>query len=113
MVNKETERKHHAAYSLDQVRRLAAEGHVRYAGTRVQMDVGNLGLGMDDVCACLASLTSGHFAHCERYTATGPWHDVYRRAWSSSPGPVDDLYIKLRLARHCLIVDLCSFHRER
>lgn len=113
MVNPNVERRDYVAYSLDHVRRLATEGHVRYAGTRVTLDVENLGLVLDDVCDCLSTLTDEHFCHAERYAATGPWHDVYQRSWSKDPGPADDLYIKFRLGRHCLIVDLCSFHRER
>lgn len=113
MVSQDQERRDYPCYLLDQIRTLAATGCVRYAGTRVTLDVDNLGFGLDEVCACLSSLAEDHFCHSERYQPGGRWHDVYRRAWSARAGVVDDLYIKLRLGRNCLIVDVCSFHRER
>ncbi len=114
MVNSVTERDRFPRYSLERIRELASSEKVVYCGTRVGIDIGNLGLNLEAVCNCIAQLdAAAHFRHSERYAADGPWHDVYGCAWSASGGPADDLYIKLRLGRSCLIVDLCSFHLDR
>lgn len=114
MVSSVTGRDEHPHYSLDRIRELAAKGSVVYVGTRVAIDIENLGLEPDSVCECIASLDPArHFRHSERYAENGPWHDVYGCSWSGLGGRADNLYIKFRLGRSCLIVDLCSFHLDR
>lgn len=114
MVNSITERDRFPRYSLDRVRELAVIEKVVYVGTRVGIDIHNLGYGLEDVCTCIANLeVATHFRHSERYSEQGLWHDVYACEWSVNGGPADHLYIKLRLGRGCLLVDLCSFHLDR
>jgi hypothetical protein len=113
MVTHGPEQRAYPCYSLDRIRELATDGCVRYAGTRVSIDVDNLGLLLDDVCACLASLDASCFHGSERYVEEGPWHDIYRCTWGPVGRRPDNLYIKLRLGRTCLIIDLCSFHMDR
>lgn len=86
---------------------------MRYAGTRVTLDIDNLGLVLGDVCDCLRTLDESCFQHSERYREGGLWHDVYRRAWAPPERPSDDLYIKLRLDHGCVTIELSSFHRTR
>jgi hypothetical protein len=114
MVNSVEARDPFPHHSLDRIRELAIKQSVAYVGTRVSLDIANLGLNLESVCDCIAQLDAAvHFRHSERYSTAGPWHDVYGCTWSASGGPPDDLYLKLRLGRSCLIVDLCSFHLDR
>lgn len=113
MVTYAAERRSYAAWALSRIHELASQGFVRYGGTRVEVDVDNLGLNLDDVCDCLTTLDEECFHHSERYAADGPWNDVYRRAWAPAGRAPDDLYIKLRMDRGCLTITLCSFHRPR
>ncbi|TAN04139.1 MAG: type II toxin-antitoxin system MqsR family toxin [Rhodanobacteraceae bacterium] len=113
MVTREAERRPYATWALSRIHERAMRGSVRYGGTRVQLDVDNLGLNVDDVCECLATLEESCFQHSERYAADGPWNDVYRRLWAPAGRAPDDLYIKLRLDRGCLTITLCSFHQSR
>jgi hypothetical protein len=113
MVNPKPERLPYPHWSLERICELAAEGRVRYAGTRVTYDIDNLGLAPDDVCDCLKTLDASCFQHSERYVDGGAWHDVYLRAWAPQRRKPDDLYIKLRLDHGCVTVELCSFHQTR
>ncbi|MBL0039622.1 MAG: type II toxin-antitoxin system MqsR family toxin [Xanthomonadales bacterium] len=112
MVTQFPEKKQDADYSLVRVHDLAARQSLRYAGTRVQLDVANLGYGLDDVCACLGSLRAEDFSHSERYVARGKWHDVYKLRWGIGR-PLDDLYVKFRLDDDVLVIELCSLHLQR
>lgn len=113
MVIQTTERRDFAAYDLQRVRELAASGRVRFAGRAALRDSENLGYAPDDVWQCLCALTPDLFKHSECYPPASKWHDVYGMRWRSPGGAVDDLYIKLRLGDGCLLVQLCSFHRDR
>jgi motility quorum-sensing regulator/GCU-specific mRNA interferase toxin len=107
------ERRATAVYSGLRVRELAKQGRVHYGSRRVQLDVENLGYAPEDVHRCLQVLNDCHFKHAERYAAAGPWFDVYLVPYSGPNGVVDDLYVKLKLDRDCVVVVLASFQRER
>lgn len=113
MVTQPPETKADADYSLARVFELAARQSLRYAGTRVQLDVDNLGYGFEEVCACLRSLRPTHFSHSERYAPRGRWHDVYKLSWGLPGRAADDLYVKFRMDDDVLIIELCSFHQPR
>lgn len=113
MVTQPPERKADADYSLARVHELAHRESVHYAGTRVQVDVANLGYSLEEVCICLSSLRPIDFSHSERYTPRGVWHDVYKLSWGL-PGRVpDNLYVKFRMDDGVLVIELCSFHQHR
>lgn len=97
-------------YSLDAIRRLAGFGQVEYRGKKVQSDVARLDLHLDGVCQCLQTLQPDHFAHSLRYDNFPRWHDVYKCCYRTDDGRDIDLYIKLRLSRDCVVIELCSFH---
>lgn len=107
------ERRSEAEYSLSRVCELAKQGCVRYGGRNVQRDIENLSYAPEDVQKCLQLLTDCHFHHAERYAPGGPWLDVYHVAYPGPTGVVDELYVKLKLDRDCILVVLASFHRER
>lgn len=108
-----TERRDSPEYSLTRIRELAAEGCVRYLGRRVQRDVENLSYAPEDVHKCLQTLNNCHFHHAERYPPARPWFDVYLVPFTGPAGVLDELYVKLKLDRDCIYVELASFHRER
>lgn len=119
MVTQITLRKAAADYSLTRIHALAAQGQVEYVGAS-ERDIGNLEYLLSDVCRCLQCLGQANFSHSERYTETGSWRDVYRIRYPSPKQPidedeecVDDLYIKLRLDRDCVVIYLHSFHQTR
>ena len=109
----DAERRAIAEYSVSRVCELAKQGCVHYLSRRVQQDVENLGYAPEDVHRCLQLLNDCHFKHAERYDAAGPWFDVYLVPYCGPTGVVDDLYVKLKLDRDCVVVNLASFHRER
>jgi hypothetical protein len=97
-------------YSLDAIRRLAEFEQVEYRGKKVPYDVARLEFDLDDVCHCLQTLQAHNFAHSIRYENFPRWHDVYKLSYRKSHGRSIDLYIKLRLSRDCVVIELCSFH---
>ncbi|MBK5963166.1 hypothetical protein CCR95_03435 [Thiocystis minor] len=107
------ERRNEAEYSLSRVRELAKLGCVSYGSKNVQRDIENLPYVLEDVQKCLQLLRDCHFHHTERYAPGEPWLDVYHVAYPGPTGVVDELYIKLKLDRDCILVVLASFHRER
>lgn len=113
MVSQPPERRDFPGYALDHVKSLAEKGKIQYASRRVQLDVANLEYGFDDVCDCIAALQAKHFVHSERYGDDTRWYDVYQIHWRRPTGPPDSLYVKFRLGRNCIVIDLCSFHRPR
>ena len=113
MVNPAPERKADADYSLQRVVELASRLAVAFSSKSVQRDVENLGYERDDVCDCIAALQVHHFSHSERYRPGGPWHDVYRIEWVLEEADADPLYIKFRLNGDLILIELCSFHRQR
>jgi len=112
MVNRPSapERKGGPDYSLDAIHRAAAAGNVSYMGTHVEQAIENYGYTPADVCACLAALEKADFSHSERYSDNPKWHDVYKPVFRRSDGLKESLYIKLRLNRDCVVIELCSFH---
>lgn len=97
-------------YSLDAIRRLAESGHVEYRGKKIRRDVAELRFNLDDVLDCLQKLQSHHFAHSIWYESFSLWHDVYKPRYRARDSRTIDLYIKLRLNRNCVVIQLCSFH---
>jgi len=114
MVNRIRRKKADVSYSLATVHRLAADGHVHYAGRRIQLDIENLGYAPTDVYRVLQSLRAGDFAHSEQYKEGGFWLDVYKTTWLAPSGVADDLYIKLKVSKSGRpAVVVCSFHLKR
>ncbi|MDA3935010.1 MAG: type II toxin-antitoxin system MqsR family toxin [Gammaproteobacteria bacterium] len=97
-------------YSLDQIRLLAGFRQIEYRGRGVGIDIASLGYNMEDVCQCLIALQKHHFAHSIWYSNFPRWHDVYKLQYSGNDGVNHDLYIKLRLSKDCVLIELCSFH---
>lgn len=112
MVTSEKERRASPTYSLNRIRELAGQGAVNYGSSKVLNDVENLSYGLQTVCECLASLAESDFCHAERYGPKSIWLDVYKITYNGYRDFTDDLYIKLKLDRDCLVIVLCSFHRE-
>jgi hypothetical protein len=112
MVTQWMEKRDRPESSLERIHELAAQQEVAYGSTRVQRHIDNLGYSLEAVCECLRCLTPGHFQHSVRYSANGPWQDVYLITYRSPSNHDDDLYIKLKLTRDCICVVLCSFHSE-
>lgn len=113
MVNPNVaETKDDAEYSLGAVQRIAGFQQVVYAGRKVQRHIQNLGYQLDDVCALLCALHESHFHKSERYENDSRWHDVYLMPHLVPSEPGKRLYIKFRLSRDCVLIDLCSFHPE-
>lgn len=113
MVNPNvTETKDEPDYSLEGVHRIAGFQQVVYVARRVQRHVNDLGYQLDDVCALLCALHESHFHRSERYENDSRWHDVYLLPHPVPSNPGERLYIKFRLTRDCVYIDLCSFHPE-
>lgn len=113
MVNRAPERKPDADYSLQRVAELASCKAVCFASTSVQRDSINLGYDQIDVCECMQALRPVHFSHAERYRPHGPWHDVYKIDWAPQGCEPDPLYVKFRMDDGLVVIELCSFHRQR
>jgi hypothetical protein len=108
----EPEKRDDAEYSLDAVHRLAKASSVVLESRRVLRHVENLQYGIDDVNRLLQCLRRDHFLHAERYVDDQRWHDVYRLPHPVALNPNEHLYIKFRLNRDCIVIQLCSFHPE-
>ncbi|MDZ7788918.1 MAG: type II toxin-antitoxin system MqsR family toxin [Xanthomonadales bacterium] len=104
------EKKQSPDYSLDAIRRLASFGQIEYRGKKVPRDVATLGMDLNEVCLCLQTLQEHQFAHSIRYDNFLRWHDVYKMRYQTRDDRSLDLYIKLRLDRECVVIELCSFH---
>lgn len=98
------------AYSLERVHELARSGEVAYGGQKVQRDIENLHFELDDVCRCLLSLNACHFKESVSYSDSGICFDVYRVTCRGRDDVDDQLFIKLRVSRDCIVL-LGSFHR--
>jgi len=113
MVNEDvTGRRLVPAYSLDEVRRYAIDEKVRYAGDRVCDDTDELGLSVEEVCACLGSLVEGDFHESIQYGSRLTWHDVYLKPYRTPKGRHVELYIKFKVLGDRLNLFICSFHPQ-
>lgn len=112
MVTQFTARKDKPEYSLDRLHELARLRQVEYLGT-CERDIVNLGYDLDAVCLCLECLSANDFDHSERYSEKTSWRDVYLTRYRGPADCIDDLYIKLRLDRDCIVIYLHSFHQPR
>ncbi|MGH8162267.1 MAG: type II toxin-antitoxin system MqsR family toxin [Gammaproteobacteria bacterium] len=113
MVSRGTEKRGYPAYALSRIRELARQGKVRYLSARAQHDIENLGYEPDDIHECLANLEESDFDHAETYLDFPGWYDVYHVVLVSTQGHRDRPYIKLRLTRDVMYVELRSFHVDR
>jgi len=111
MVSDTEERRDFKAYSLERIRELAENGHIHYMSRRVFIHTENLGYSPDDVNKCIASLTDANYRGTVRYDGKA-WLDEYLISYTGPSGHVDDLYIKLKLNRGCVVIQLASFHPE-
>lgn len=112
MVSSGEERRKKAEYSLTCIQQLASQGEVIYGSRRVQRHIENLGYSPEDVHACLGKLTSDHYRGSVRYESDPFWHDEYLITFEAKNNQPDELYIKLKLNRDCVLVILASFHPE-
>jgi len=102
-------------YSLEAVRRLASEQKVSYGSRDVIRDTENFGYSLDDVCNCLASLQEDDYHESVDYGDKRGWLDVYKCSWPAPVAPesrIDNLYVKFKLNRDCILIVLASFHPE-
>lgn len=113
VTGKEEERRDKPAYSLQRIRDLATQGKVRYLSARVTMDVENLEFAPENVHCCLRALEAKHFRGSVRYEGSKFWLDEYLITCTGQRDIPDNLYVKLKLDRDCIWIDLASFHRER
>ncbi|MBS0571550.1 MAG: type II toxin-antitoxin system MqsR family toxin [Proteobacteria bacterium] len=113
MVNSKIKRtKTVAEYSLEGLHRLAGFKQVAFMSRRVQRHIENLGYGLDEVCAKLCALDASNFHRSENYEDDSRWHDVYFQAHPVPSNANERLYIKFRVSRDCVWIELCSFHPE-
>lgn len=112
MVRDETQRRDHPSYSLEEVRRLAGLGKVQYATAKVEWNAEDLEYSQDEVCRCLCSLTPEDFHESILYPDAPKWLDVYLIEYRGPRDVSDRLYIKLRIGRNAIAVNLFSFHLE-
>lgn len=113
MVTCKDDTRDYPNYSIQRIRELAASGHVRYMSTRVEQDIENLEFNPDDVHQCVANIEESHFQNSIRYAGRNYWLDVYHITCQGRTAYQDELYIKLKLNRNCVWIELASFHRER
>lgn len=106
------ETKDEPEYGLAAVHRLAGFQQVVYVSKRLQRHVDELDFRLDDVCHALGALQPSDFHRSERYADDPRWHDVYLWPHPTDSDPRQRLYIKFRLTRDCVYIDLCSFHPE-
>ncbi len=111
MVSNAEKKRNKQEYSLDRIRTLAKQGAVAFMSSRVTRHVENYGYTPDDVNDCLASLKIDNYHESICYQGK-TWLDVYLVSYTGSSGNTDDLYIKLKLNRDCILVLLASFHPE-
>lgn len=72
-----------------------------------------LSYSIEDLCACLTSLSPGEFDKSHWYDNYGDWFDAYVLKVRSPQGSIDELYIKFRLTRNRVAVSVVSFHPTR
>lgn len=111
MVSDKEERRDKKEYSLGRIKELAEWGNVMYLSSRVTKHVENLGYSPDEVHKCLSCLKEENYRGTVRYDGK-PWLDEYLISYTGPAGQTDDLYIKLKLNRDCVVIQLASFHPE-
>jgi hypothetical protein len=112
VIRPEPEKRSEAEYSLEALHRLAGFGQVAYMGRRIQRHIEDLRLSPDEVCDLLGALRPEDFQHAERYEDDRRWHDVYLLPYPCPENRRRKLYIKFRLSKDLILVQLCSFHPE-
>lgn len=112
MVIGKDETRNDREYSLDRIRELAKSGCVRYLSTRVQQDIENLEFSPNDVHQCLERLEDRHYQKSIKYVDRKHWLDIYHITCQGQTDNQDNLYIKLKLNRDCIWIELASFHKE-
>lgn len=114
MVNEKDQRRDFPSYHLGRIVELAEAGKVAYINSSVLRDTENYGYSPAAVHNCLAMLLPGDFRHSVLYEDTKDWLDVYKIGVINLDAKQrDDLYVKLKLNRSCILVLLCSFHPDR
>jgi len=88
---------------VPRVRRLAAEGSVRFTYKALQ-ELAEFGLDEVDGCEILAGMTPSDGARRQRSTRTGEWMYVFRTLHLGGLS-----YVKLVIRASCVVV---SFHAE-
>ncbi len=111
MVSEAEGRRDSKEYSLVRIKELAERGDVIYLSKRVTKHIENLSFSPEDVHKCLSCLDEENYRGTVRYDGK-PWLDEYLISYTGSTGHTDDLYIKLKLNRDCVVIQLASFHRE-
>ena len=99
-------------YDLERIVAAAKAGRVTITRT-AQRDYQELDYGLDDVHACLASLSPSDYRGI--FERDGVQLDVYRPHFSGPSGCVDELYVKLSERSKATLpqVVLASFHLPR
>lgn len=113
MVIRETERHDYPSYALERVHSLARRGNVCYLFRSTRRDIENLGYGLDDICTCLMAIQENDFDHAESYSDMLGRYDVYHTILITSRGYVDRPYIKFRISKTMMYIELASFHLDR
>ncbi len=112
MVNSKIQKRRQREYDLDRIRELAKSGKVAYGSRDVEKDIENLSYEPVNVHECLAELEDKHYKETINYGDHKGWLDVYHTTYQSPTGHQDDLYIKLKLNKNCVMIVLASFHRH-
>ena len=111
MVSEDLKKRSSKEFSLGRIHELAGNGKINYGNSDVQRDIENLGYSPEQVGECLGLLRTEHYRESIHYGDRKGWLDIYCISFSAGKH-VDDLYIKLKLNRDCIMIVLSSFHRE-
>jgi hypothetical protein len=97
-------------FNLDKIRAAVSQQRIRYKGLKVPKDIRNLGYTLEEVSACIISLTLADFQKTIEYPDQTV-HDVYIKNIIREE-QTDQIYIKLRLLEdgEIQIVEIGSFH---
>ena len=102
-------------YNLDRVQDVAKNLAVEYLG-RTTADTANLGLTLNDVCECICALKPENYRESKKYNEYQGWLDVYMINWPVNMAAyhgTEQLYIKFKLDRDLVYIELVSFHQSR
>lgn len=97
-------------FNLDKIREAASQQNIKYKGLNVPKSIRNLSYTLEDVSACIVSLTAADFQKTIEYPDK-TIHDVYIKNVIRKE-QTDRIYMKLRLLedREIEIVEIGSFH---